>query len=208
MADSHSVLTDNSRLSRIDQFVFRLESALTLVGGITIFLLVLLAVINALGRWLFNHPVSGYVDWVEQFMAIFAFAGIAYCQREGGHIRMDILLRQMHGRAQWLAEWVSTFFMLLITGVLIFGSWLHFWRAFNNGDSSMDIGLPIWPAKLIVPFALVMLAVRLIIQLWAYSRALYQGSYAPVAIPLIEDPAIQAKNEASTVDNDEKEDSQ
>ena len=58
-------------------------------------MLVALAIANSLGRWLFNLPVTGYIDWVEQFMAVFAFIGIAYCQRLGGHIRMDILLSLM-----------------------------------------------------------------------------------------------------------------
>ncbi len=202
MAGSHSVLTDHSLLSRSDQFVFRIEGFMNLIGGITIFLLVVLAVVNALGRWLFNLPVSGYVDWVEQFMAVFAFVGIAYCQREGGHIRMDILLGQMKGRLLWTSEWISTLFMLLIAGVLIYGSWQHFLRAFQNGDSSMDIGLPIWPAKLVVPVALSFLMVRLLLQFWAYSRAIWQGGNQPVAVPLIEDAATQAQKEAESIPTD------
>ena len=32
-------------------------------------------------------------------MAVFAFLGLAYCQREGGHIRMDIVVDASRGRA-------------------------------------------------------------------------------------------------------------
>ena len=195
MSSAATVLSDHSHLSRLDRLLLAYERALTLLGGITILLLVALAVANALGRWLFNSPVIGYVDWVEQLMAIFAFAGIAYCQREGGHIRMDILLARLHGRTQWLAEFISVLFMLLITLVLIYGSWLHFLRAFTNGDSSMDIGLPIWPAKLVIPLALTTLALRLVLQLWAYGRAWRQNSTQPVAVPLLADAATQASRE-------------
>ena len=51
----------------------------------------LLAVAQILGRKLFNLPVTGFIDWVEQAMAILLL-GIAYCQRLGGHIRMDIVI--------------------------------------------------------------------------------------------------------------------
>ncbi|MBU2864042.1 TRAP transporter small permease [Reinekea marina] len=200
MSGSATVLEDSSTLSKADRWLFKLESLFTLFGGITILFLVALAVMNILGRWLFNIPVSGYVDWVEQAMAIFAFVGIAYCQRLGGHIRMDILLSVMKGRLLWIAEWVSVLFMLLITSVLIYGSYLHFYRAFSNGDSSMDIGLPIWPAKLIVPVALTFLAIRLVFQLWAYSVAIIRASESPVAVPLIEDAATQAAREAESLD--------
>ena len=92
MAGSHTVLKDDSTLSKIDQLYFKLESMLTFVGGVVIFLLVFLATANVLGRWFFSLPISGYIDWVEQAMAFFAFLGIAYTQRQGGHIRMDILI--------------------------------------------------------------------------------------------------------------------
>ncbi len=46
-----------------------------------------LAVISVGGRNLMNAPLPGYVDWIEQAMPLIAFMGIAFVQREGGHIR-------------------------------------------------------------------------------------------------------------------------
>ena len=199
MAGNHRVLEDHSALSRADRLFFRLESVLTLAGGSVIFLLVLLATTNVLGRWMFDLPISGYIDWVEQAMAFFAFLGIAYTQREGGHIRMDMLVGRLHGRWLWFTELVSVLLMLGVTLVLIYGSYLHFWRAWEFGDSSLDINLPTWPAKLVVPMALTILALRLCLQVWGYSRALGRGEDEPVAVPLIEDAAAVAASEAESV---------
>ena len=199
MAGNHAVLIDHSLLSKLDQWFFKLESLLTLVGGIVIFMLVFLATVNVLGRWLFSFPISGYIDWVEQSMAFFAFLGIAYTQREGGHIRMDMLVGHIHGRILWITELISTLLMLIITVILIYGSYLHFLRAFQIGDSSLDINLPIWPAKLVVPFALTVLALRLLLQIWAYIRAIKEGGNSPVAVPLIESAADAAAAEAQSV---------
>jgi TRAP-type C4-dicarboxylate transport system permease small subunit len=202
MSGSATVLQDDSRLSRIDRLFFRLESALNLCGGIVILLLVFLATTNVLGRWLFSLPIDGYVDWVEQAMAFIAFLGIAYTKRLGGHIRMDILIGQLHGRILWVSELISVVLMLLVTLVLIYGSYLHFWRAYNIGDSSLDIDLPTWPAKLVVPVALSILALRLLLQLWGYARAIRHGGDTPVAVPLIENAATVAVKEAEAVMGD------
>ena len=199
MAGSSTVLTDDSRLSRADRLYHRLEKWLALLGGIVIMLLVLLATLNVLGRWLFSLPISGYVDWVEQAMAFMAFLGLAYTQRLGGHIRMDILVSHLHGRRLWFTELLSTVLMLLVTLVLIYGSWLHFLRAWQIGDSSLDINLPTWPAKLVVPVALAVLALRLLLQCWGYLRAMREGGDRPVAVPLIEDAAAVAAAEAESV---------
>lgn len=199
MAGQATVLTDNSALSKADQLYFKLESFFTLIGGIIIFLLVFLAVTNILGRWIFNVPVDGYIDWVEQTMTFFAFLGIAYTQRQGGHIRMDIIVGALKGRVLWFAELVSTTLMLLLTLVLIYGSYLHFLRAYTIGDTSFDINLPTWPAKLVVPVALTVLALRLMLQIWGYFRALKSGELKPVAVPLVEDAATIAAREAASV---------
>jgi C4-dicarboxylate transporter DctQ subunit len=199
MSASHTVIEDDSRLSRSDRLLFRLESWLNLLGGSVILLLVLFATVNVLGRWLFSLPISGYVDWVEQSMAFMAFLGIAYTQRQGGHIRMDILIGHLHGRGLWLAEFISTGWMLLLVLLLVYGSWLHFLRAYQLGDSSLDIDLPTWPAKLLVPVALTVLSARLLLQLWAYGRAIRIGGDSPVAVPLIENAATVAAKEAESV---------
>lgn len=199
MSGSATVLEDESALSVGDRWFFRLESLLNLTGGIVIFLLVLLATTNVLGRWLFDLPIDGYIDWVEQAMAFIAFLGLAYTQRLGGHIRMDIVVGQLHGRLLWCSEFLSVLLMTLVTLVLIYGSYLHFWRAFEIGDSSLDINLPTWPAKFVVPFALTVLLLRLLLQSWAYVRAIRHGGDSPVAVPLIESAADVAAKEAESV---------
>lgn len=199
MAASATVLQDTSKLSRIDRLYFKLEELLTLAGGVVILLLVFLAVTNVLGRWLFNAPISGYIDWVEQSMAFMAFLGIAYTQRLGGHIRMDIVVGMLKGRMLWVVELISTTMMFFLSLVLVYGSFLHFKRAYMIGDSSIDIDLPIWPAKLVVPVALSILSLRLLLQMWAYVRAIKNGGDEPVAVPLIEDAATIAAREAATV---------
>lgn len=199
MSGASNVREDGSTLSRFDRLLFRAETALTFTAGLTILGLMLLAVAQILGRKLFNLPVLGYIDLVEQAMAVFAFLGIAYCQRLGGHIRMDIVIGRVRGRPLWLAELVGVFAMLVLSVVLVIGSWLHFKRAYDIGDSSIDIAIPLWPAKLIVPVALTFLALRLVLQLWGYGRALTSGASAPVAVPLIETAAEQAQHEAETV---------
>lgn len=200
-----SVLADPSAASRADRALFRLEQALTLGSGLLILAVMLLSVVNILGRKLFDAPVPGFVDWMVQAVPIIAFLGIAGCQRVGGHIRMDLLVGQLKGRALWFFEVISCVLMFGLTLVLIWGSWLHFQRSFDwnapmwSRDSTIDINLPIWPVKLVVPVMLALLAVRLALQIWAYWRALVSGAERPVAVPLIETAAEQAANEAESV---------
>lgn len=205
MAGHASILSDDSLLSRIDRTLFRLETVLALIGGLAVFSLMVMAVVSVGGRNFFNRPLPGYVDWIEQAMPLIAFVGVAYCQRLGGHIRMDILIARLRGRALWTAEFVSVLAMLILMLLLVWGSWSHFDRSFDfnaplwSRDSSVDIRLPLWPAKLLAPVAFAVLSLRLSLQLWGFGRAIVTGTSEPVAVPLIEDASTIAANEAATV---------
>ncbi|MDW3117485.1 TRAP transporter small permease [Roseovarius pacificus] len=205
MAGAASVLSDDSRLSRVDQTLYKLERLLALLSGLAVFALMILAVISVAGRNFFNQPLPGYVDWIEQAMPLIAFMGVAYTQRDGGHIRMDIVVGALRGRWLYLAEIVTTLAILILMVLLVWGSWAHFERSFDwnaplwSRDSSMDIALPIWPAKLLAPVAFSVLCLRLVLQLWGFGRAFWRGEAQPVAVPLVLDAATQAAQEAEHV---------
>jgi len=206
MAGSSAVLEDGSLLSRIDKGLLRLETVFALVSGIAVFMLMVLAVWSVGGRKFFGTPLAGYVDWIEFAMPLIAIMGISYTQRNGGHVRMDILIGQLKGRALWAAETFSVVLIFILMLALIWGSWAHFQRSFDfaapmwSRDSSIDIGLPIWPAKLIVPMAFTVLALRLLLRIWGYGRAFVLGLENPVAVPLVQSAAEQAMAEAEHLD--------
>ncbi|MFS4583065.1 TRAP transporter small permease subunit [Phaeobacter sp. C3_T13_0] len=202
MAGSAAVLEDGSLISRLDRRLLRLERGLALVSGLAVFSLMVLAVVSVGGRNGFNAPLPGYVDWIEQVMPLIAFMGISFVQRDGSHIRMDLVISSLRGRALWLFELISVLLILTLMVALVWGSWSHFLRSFDfaaplwSRDSSIDIGLPIWPAKLLVPVAFGVLCLRLMLQVWGYGRALVLGLARPAAVPLVQSAAEQAAAEA------------
>ena len=113
MAGSASVLTDNSRLSQLDRGLYRVERVLALLSGFAVFSLMILAVFSVGGRNIAGQPLPGYVDWIEQAMPLIAFMGVSYTQRDGGHIRMDMLVGALKGRALYLAELITTIAILI-----------------------------------------------------------------------------------------------
>lgn len=205
MATSASVVADGSWPSRLDRALLRLETALALLAGLAVLALIGLAAVSVGGRNLINQPVPGYVDWIEQAMPLIAFMGLSFTQRSGGHVRMDILIGRLKGRPLWAAEALTTALTLAVVLLLIWGTWAHFGRSFDpaaplfSRDSTMDIGLPIWPAKLVVPVAFSVLALRLAVQLWGYAAALVSGARTPGGVPLVLSAAEIARAEAETL---------
>jgi TRAP-type C4-dicarboxylate transport system permease small subunit len=176
---------DSSRVAKIGNLYGKLENALNAAAGISIMVLMFFAVVQVVGRKVFNLPIFGYIDWVEQIMIVFAFVGIAYCQRSGGHVRMELVISHFRGRLLWFVEILGILVALFIVSALIPGSFEHFNRAIELGDSSINADLPIWPAKLIIPIAFVTLWLRLLLQLFGYLRLFIDPSLRPEAVPVI-----------------------
>ena len=216
MAGSSAVLPDSSLISKLDRALLPVERFTALISGIAAFSLMFLAAYSVLGRQLdktfvapvfdfigfMDGPLKGYVDLIEALMPLIAIMGVSYVQREGGHIRMDIFVGQLKGRILWLFELVTVLLVFFLMCALLWGAWAHFDRSFDcarplcSRDSSIDISLPLWPSKLVVPIAFAVLCARLLLQAVAYARAFWLNLETPAAVPLIQSAADQARAEA------------
>lgn len=208
MAGASTVLEDSSLLSRLDRALLPVEKVMALLSGLAAFSLMFLAAWSVTGRKFFASPLPGYVDIIEILMPLIAIMGISYVQREGGHIRMDILVGVLRGRILWFFELVSVLMILLLIVALVYGSWAHFDRSFDcarplcSRDSTIDLSLPLWPSKLIVPVAFVVLVLRLLLQAVGYGRALVLGLVNPPGVPLVQSVEEQAQAEAAQLEGD------
>lgn len=184
-----------SSVGRFDRWYGGFESALNFIAGAAIFLLMLIGVGQIAGRQLLDLPIYGYIDYIEQASAVFAFLGVANCQRLGAHIRMEFILTLLPRRHLWRVEVFATLVALVIVGLLVWSSWFNFLRAWQLGDSTMDIRLPVWPGKLVVPLALATLWLRLLLQLAGYLRLAFDPQAKPEGVPVVLSPEEMAQAE-------------
>ncbi|MEO0989753.1 MAG: TRAP transporter small permease [Pseudomonadota bacterium] len=209
MAGGAAVLEDSSTLSRLDRMLVPVERFCALLSGLAIFSLMFLAAYSVTGRKFFAAPMAGYVDYIEAMMPLIAIMGVSYVARDGTHIRMDMVIGALRGRVLWFFELVSVVLMLVLIVALTWGAWDHFGRSFDcarpfcSRDSTIDIALPLWPSKLVVPIAFAILVLRLCLQAVGYGRALVLGLERPVAVPLHLSVAEQARLEAEALEGRE-----
>ncbi len=183
------------RLAAIDEAWFKVESAFNLLAAFFIFGVMILGVVQVIGRSVFNQPVRGYVDIVEVAITVFAFLAISYCQALGGHVRMEIIIGRFKGRALWVTEVFGTVIAMFIVLILMAYGWDHFMRAWTIGDSSIDVNITMWPSKLMIPMAFAMLMVRLTIQLVGFMRLVAYPDAVHIGIPELETVEKAAEEE-------------
>jgi C4-dicarboxylate transporter DctQ subunit len=181
-------------LPRADRLLSHVEDTLNLIAALSIFFLMFVGVAQIVGRTIFDFAIYGYIDWMEQASSLFAFLGIAYAQRLGSHIGMDLTMSWRPAN-RWKVELFGVSVAIVIITILVYASFTNFLRAYSIGDSTMDIKLPTWPAKLMVPLALSVLWLRLALQICGYVRMIRHPDAMPIAVPKLITIETQVQDE-------------
>lgn len=170
-------------LSRFDWAYAKVENVFNLIAAGAIFFVMMIGIAEVVMRTAFNFSIFGYLDVIELTMAVFAFLGAAYCQRYGSHIRMDLVVGLLRGRAQYIVETIAIVAALIAVAILIKATYAHFLRSLSSGDSTIDANLLVWPSKLMAPIGLTLLWLRLLLNFFGYVRLVLHPEAAPVAVP-------------------------
>lgn len=198
-------MPDAKFLAGASRALVPVENLANLLAAFAIFALMCLGVGQIVLRTVFNTPVTGYIDLVELSMASMAFLGAAYCQRLGAHIRMELLIGRLEGRALWALEAFGLLVALFIIGTLVWFGWGHFIRSYTLGDTTIDAEYPVWPSKLLVPVAFGIWWLRIAVQFLGALRLAVDPAKAPVGVVLMKDVAHQAQDEIHEIMGEEAE---
>jgi TRAP-type C4-dicarboxylate transport system permease small subunit len=182
---THHDSDQRSLLLSVDRALARVENLFNDFGAAAIFLLMWLTIAEVLGRRLLNSPVPGAIDYIETGMILFAFGGIAYCQRLSGHVRMDLLLGNLKGRLLWALEALAVSVATVYAVIIVIASVQDTWRSYDLGDETIDAHVTVWPSKLVVPLSMGLLTLRLLVQLWGYLRLVAMPDAPRWAVPVV-----------------------
>jgi len=167
MSVTRDVRRKHSIAHSIDSSFAALERWLGYLGMGFLVGLMVMVVFEVSARYIFGMPLKGYIDIMEMMMAVLVFLSLAFCQAEGGNIRMELFMDKVlkNGRRYWAVE---TFHLLTAAvgfGVIAVYSCTNALNAYRVGDATMSIHLPIWPARVLVAVGAAVLFIRFILQL-------------------------------------------
>jgi TRAP-type mannitol/chloroaromatic compound transport system permease small subunit len=135
------------------------------IGRATLWLVlvvVLIAAGNALWLYLFKNSSNAWLElqWVL-FSALFLLCG-GYTLLHAQHVRIDVVYSKFSRRTQlWIDIFGTIFFLFPMALFIAWLSWPIFVETFRSQEVSGNAGgLPVWPARLLVPIGFVLLALQ------------------------------------------------
>ena len=146
-----------------NNLIARIEDALSLIAGASLFLIMLLVALDVAMRYVFNQPLAFVSEVVSLYLlAIVFFFSLSRTSRSRGHISVDVLKNRMGATSRRLAEAFGA-----VVGLAFFGGIgalgaLRMIDSYSGDDRLLGVvAWPVWTAEAIVPLGCAVLCVRL-----------------------------------------------
>lgn len=142
----------------------RFELALAAVGGWMSILLMVFTVVATFARYALHRPFGAAMELTELAVPAIVFLGLAYTQRRGRHLLVDVVVERLHGRWQLCLRAMALVAGLFFFALVLWYGWEYAWRTISIGDITAH-GYPTGPSKIVVPIGAFFICVRIILQL-------------------------------------------
>lgn len=144
-----------------------IDRAVTYIGLAAIFVTMLLTSADALGRYLFNHPVEGAYQVTEDYLLILAvFLVLGYSYREGAHVRVTLLVDRVGPLTRLVFAYVAQLFSIACGVALTIATWMQASDTLRRGARASGLlDYPLWPGYAAVFVGCLLMTLLMIIDL-------------------------------------------
>lgn len=171
-----------NKLLRFSRMVDAVNTRIGRVIAWGLLVAILVSAANATVRKAFNISSNAWLEiqWVL-FGAVFLLCS-AWTLLSNEHVRIDIVNSMLPKRARdWIDVFGHVFFLMPMALVVAYLGWPFFWRSLMQNEQSINAGgLPVYPAKFLIPLAFTLLVVQAVSEL-IKRLAIIRGDLADTA---------------------------
>lgn len=145
----------------------RISKAMGVVAAIVLGLMMLLTVIDVIGRYFFNRPLKGTWELVGLLLVCGGTWGLAYCQMEKAHISITIVLDHFSHRVQSVMKIFASVIGLIGFGLISWQTYIlgESYFLMTRGNVTDTLGLPYAPFLWMLSIGTGMMALMLILEI-------------------------------------------
>jgi TRAP-type C4-dicarboxylate transport system permease small subunit len=149
----------------------RSENVLTNLAAVSTFIMMCLTTIDAVGRYIFNRPISGAYEITERYLAVATvFLGICYAYRGGAYIRVSFFVDRMPPTVKLALNYFVQVFSILLSLAFLIATAYQAYRKFSSGITLGFLPFPIWPAYGLVSVGFFFTTLLMILDLWRIKK--------------------------------------
>jgi len=127
-------------------------------------MIIIILVINVVGRFIFNKPLLGTVEIIEMGMVIVGFIAIPFASYKRSHVRVDFLVSYFPQKARLILSVIGFFLSFGITGIITYQSIILAIKYVHTlGQATPLLNIPYAPFRIFMAFGLLITCVKFLI---------------------------------------------
>ncbi len=157
-------------INLIDNSVLKLSRLFNYIGVCVILFMMFFTASDVLLRYIFNSPIEGAYEAIELMMAISFCFGVAYTQRQKGHVSVDLLTQRLGEKKRAYLKFIVSTVSFILCLLITWQSFLKATVAFSSKESTYGgIGpfghVPIFPFIYLTSSACLVFTLELFVDL-------------------------------------------
>ena len=113
----------------MDTLLKNLNKWISIIAGSLIILVTILIVIDAVGRYLFNKPLTGGVEISILLSAFIVFLGLAYALIQGAHVQFTLFEVMFPPRVRRICDIFINLMGMLFMALAFYATSRQFWES-------------------------------------------------------------------------------
>ena len=143
----------------MENILERCEKVLTSIAVLSIFIMMCLTSADAIGRYIFNSPITGAYEFTEKYLMLTAvYLGASYTYRGGSTIRITLLVIRLPSNLRMGLNIFAQLFSICYGFFLVVPNIQSLFRTFHQGTTLTSTTLPLWPPYLAIPVGLLLMS--------------------------------------------------
>ena len=135
-----------------------------LLGALLIYALGALVTLNVILR-VADKSITGLTEYASMALVLIAFLGLAYTEREDGHIRIDIVVSRLSPRVQRVLETITCVLSVPFLIVLVRWTAQMAQHSYRLGSTTMQTSVDVWIIQMFVPLGLAMWSLAMVMHI-------------------------------------------
>lgn len=160
-------------LTAVARLVTGFNALIGRVAAWAIMILFLLLMADVIMRYFVGQPLTWTAELAQMIFGVYAVIAGGWVLAQRGHVNVDIFYGGFSRRGKAVSDLATSVLFFIFVLVLIWQSWDMAWESLQRMERSNSVWKPyIWPVKMAIPVAAVLLLLQGIVRLVADIRVL------------------------------------
>lgn len=150
----------------IEKRVNAANRVVTVIATVTLVFMMLLVIVDVIGRYILKRPITGSTDIIELMLVIIVFFTLAYTASQKGHVSVDVVYSRLSKAIRKTLDRITYAASLFIVVII---TWRMFLRAWDSaladpGPATSMLLIPEAPFMFIAAFGVFLLFMQFLLQ--------------------------------------------